>query len=156
MSLDPTNPERPSLSEVDSRDTILLNDLLALEHRALESYARSLEILNSPNQRVILTRARTSHFKRSGLLHERIERLGATPRPVQAPWHSVERVLESPPALAGEDSLLSALREEEEQCLANYRESLAHFSPIQRRFVEVELLTEQIESCALMKQTGTH
>lgn len=155
MSERPTWSERPSLSEVDQRDTEQLNLILRVELAAVESYTRCLESLQNESLREPLRSIRMSHQRRVKVLEERIERLGAEAVSSAGLWGGVARAIGSTLSLVGANAALAALRQGERQGESEYRRSLAKLSPIQRRFVEVQLIPEQARSYELIQKAGS-
>lgn len=91
-----------------------------------------------------------SHQLRVEKLTVHIFELGAKPEDRSGAWGTFVKLIESGAALLGQRAAIGSLEEGEDHGLAEYRELIDELSPESRRFVEAELLPEQVRTHDLM------
>lgn len=135
-----------------TEDINKLNSFLRGEISAVETYDQCLEKVGTDHIATQLRALRASHVRRAQLLTARVRMLGGEPAVESGLWGSVAKLLEGSARVFGERAAISALEEGEDHGLADYRRELSKLSPVQRQFVEAELLPEQERTHAVLSR----
>jgi demethoxyubiquinone hydroxylase (CLK1/Coq7/Cat5 family) len=135
-----------------AQDITQLNSFLRGEISAVETYDQCLAKVDTEHIVTQLRALRASHIRRAQMLTARIRMLGGEPSVNSGLWGGVAKLMEGSAAVFGEKAAISALEEGEDHGLADYRRDLGKLSPVQRQFVEVELLPEQERTHAILSR----
>ena len=127
-----------------------LQRLLHGEVAAAEAYELVMERLGISAPSVLGT-CLQSHQQRVELLTVHIFELGAKPEDRSGAWGTFVKLLENGAALVSQCAAIGLLEEGEDHGLAEYRTQLDELSPESRRFVESELLPEQVRTHDFMR-----
>lgn len=139
----------------NERSLIALQRLLHGEVAAVEAYELAIAKLDASAPSELGT-CLQSHQQRVELLTVHLYELGARPEDRSGVWGTFVRLLERGAALMGESAAIGFLEEGEDHGLAEYRKQIEELSPESRRFVEIELLPEQIRTHDLVMTLCHH
>jgi demethoxyubiquinone hydroxylase (CLK1/Coq7/Cat5 family) len=134
------------MNVIEYEDARQLNSFLRGELSAVKTYEQCMERVKNPQIVHQLRLLQTSHNRRVRLLRQRIEQLGGKPAEDASIWGSVTQAIAGGAGLFGPKVALKVLEEGEAHGLADYQRDTKKLSPLQRTFVEVEVLPEQRRS----------
>jgi demethoxyubiquinone hydroxylase (CLK1/Coq7/Cat5 family) len=127
-------------------DIIQLNSFLRGELSAVFTYQQCLEKIEDERVAAQLKVLQASHGHRARSLQLRIKNLGGEPAEDAGMWGGLAMMLEGGATLFGEKAALRILQEGEEHGLSDYRRDVNKLSPLQRSFVQAEILPEQFRT----------
>ncbi len=131
---------------VEREDVTQLNSFLRGELSAVLTYEQCLETIEDEFVAAQLEVLQDSHSRRASLLRNRIKNLGGEPAEDAGVWGELTRALEGGAAMFGAKAALRILQEGEDHGLLDYRRDVNKLSPLQRTFVQVEVLPEQFRT----------
>lgn len=134
------------MNVVEYEDVQQLNSFLRGELSAVLTYQQCLEKIEDERVLAQLEVLQDSHRRRATMLRQRIRNLGGEPSEDAGLWGELTRALEGGAKVFGEKAALHLLQEGEDHGLADYRRDLNKLSPLQRTFVQVEVLPEQFRT----------
>lgn len=134
---------QPQQSESDVK---YLNSFLKNELTAVETYAQVIEKSKSTDLTSSLTNLQLSHRKRADLLRQKIQSLGGQPADSGGMWGGVAKLMQGSSNLFGEKAAVSTLEEGEDRGRDEYRRDVDKLSPECQRFIEQEIMPEQLRS----------
>ena len=129
-----------------NKDIDQLNSFLRGELSAVETYMQCIESVSDQAVVTQLQLLRSSHRRRADILALRIRELGGTPSTTSGIWGGFAKLIEGSAGVIGEKAAIAALEEGEDHGLADYERDKEKLSPVQQRFIEVEVLPEQARS----------
>ena len=130
-----------------SDDLTHLNSFLRGELSAVETYDQAIEKLaGEPSILRKLADCRASHQKRVSILREEITRRGGEAADGSGVWGAFAQLVEGGAKLFGKKAAIAALEEGEDHGRDDYKRELDNLSADVRRFVESELLPEQLQT----------
>lgn len=129
----------------NERSLKALQKLLHGEVAAVETYELALAKLDATAPSELGT-CLQSHQHRVELLTVHLFELGAKPEDRSGVWGTFVKLVERGAALMGEGAAIGILEEGEDHGIAEYRKQIEELSPESRRFVESELLPEQVRT----------
>lgn len=127
-------------------DVKYLNSFLKNELTAIDTYSQVIEKSESPDLTNSLTNLQASHRKRADLLRQKIQALGGDPANSGGMWGGVAKLLQGGSNLFGEKAAISTLEEGEDRGRDDYRRDMSKLSPECQRFIEQEIMPEQLRS----------
>lgn len=133
-------------AQSNEQDVKTLNTFLKNELAAVETYSQCLDKADTPDISSSLSALQESHRKRAERLRERIRSMGGEPTESSGAWGSVSKLLEGGSKLFGEKSAVSTLEEGEDRGRDAYKRDVEKLSPENRRFIEEEIMPEQLRS----------
>lgn len=136
---------------VEQEDVMQLNSFLRGELSAVFTYQQCLEKIEDPRVASQLKVLQASHGRRAKLLRERIRILGGDPAEDAGLWGGVARMLEGTAKIFGEKAALRALQRGEDLGLSDYKRDVHNLSPLQRTFVQIEVLPEQFRTREMLR-----
>ena len=134
-----------------SVDVDHLNSFLRGELAAVETYEQCIAQVNDG---VVISQLRAlqeSHRRRSVLLTTRVRELDGVPANSSGVWGEFTKLIEKGALALGAKSALTTLEQGEDHGLADDRRALTKLSPPQLRFIEVEVLPEQLRSHDILR-----
>lgn len=129
-----------------SNDINQLNSFLRGELAAVETYEQCIAKVDDGAVISQLRLLQTSHRRRTALLTTRIRELGGEAVISSGVWGEFAKLVEKSAGAFGARSALSTLEQGEDHGLNDYKHHLTKLSPLQQRFIEVEVLPEQLRS----------
>lgn len=129
----------------NERSLKALQKLLHGEVAAVETYELAIEKLDASAPAELRT-CLQSHQQRVELLTIHLFESGAKPEDRSGVWGTFAKLVERGAALMGDNAAIGILEEGEDHGLAEYRKQIEELSPESRRFVESELLPEQVRT----------
>lgn len=139
----------------NERSLKALQKLLHGEVAAVETYELAIDKLNASAPAELGT-CLQSHQRRVELLTVHLFELSAKPEDRSGAWGTFVKLVERGAALIGESAAIGILEEGEDHGLAEYRKQIDELSPESRRFVESELLPEQVRTHDLIMALCSH
>lgn len=131
------------MNYTDAKDAAQLNSFLRGELSAVATYDQCIEKVDDLHIIAQLRSLQASHRRRADSLRTRILALGEPPAADAGIWGSVTRLVEGGAKLLGEKAAVAVLEEGEDHGLMNYQNDARRLSPLQRRYIELEVLPEQ-------------
>lgn len=135
----------------DEKDAEQLNSFLRGELAAVATYEQCIVKVTEPSIKAQLQSLQASHSRRAEALRARIINLGEQPADDAGVWGSVAQLLEGGAKMFGEKAAVSVLEEGEDHGLKDYQRDVERLSPLQRRFVESEVLPEQMRTHEILR-----
>jgi uncharacterized protein (TIGR02284 family) len=124
-----------------------LNDLLAGELSAIETYGQALEKVGSDfTAKVDLEQCRAAHQDRARRLSDTVTRLGGTPTRSSGMWGSFSKMVQTGAKALGQSATIAALEEGEDHGVRHYRKAVEKLDPDTSKFVANDLLPSQIRT----------
>jgi hypothetical protein len=127
-----------------------LNSFLRGEVSAVETYRQAIAKLSNFTHRSLLEDCARSHEERVRLLSLEVRRLGGQPSEGSGPWGAFAKLVEGGAQLFGEKAAIAALEEGEDHGRDDYKRDLGDLDPATRRFIETQILPEQLRTHATM------
>jgi hypothetical protein len=97
-----------------------------------------------------LRSCQASHQQRVGSLSREIQRLGGEVPESAGPWGALVDAIEHAAVELGPKAAIAALEEGEDHGLKDYRKDVEKLDPLERSFIETQILPAQLESHRLM------
>jgi len=139
------------MNKMQSTAIDVLNSLLRQEISAVESYKQAM--IKLPERQPIATfeELQIAHARRAQRLRKRVEQLGGTPRESSGARGRLAKAIAAAGALLGAGLAVSALEEDEDRGLFDYRSSLDKLDNESRDLVLKELLPAQELTHSVMR-----
>lgn len=129
-----------------------LNSFLRGELAAVETYRQAMAKLVDSVHRPVLEQCARSHEERVRLLSLEVRRLGGEPATSSGPWGAFAKLVEGGAQLFGEKAAIAALEEGEDHGRDDYKRDLADLDAVTRRFIETQIVPEQLRTHATMSE----
>lgn len=129
-----------------SPDVDTLNSFLKNELSAVDTYNQVIEKVDTPDVSSSLSALQQSHRRRAELLSQRIQALGGSPATSSGTWGGIAKMLQAGSKMFGEKAAVSTLEEGEDRGRDDYKRDLSKLSPENQRFIEEQILPEQLRS----------
>ena len=124
-----------------------LNDLLAGELSAIESYGQALDRVGGDfTARVDLEQCRAAHQDRARRLSDAVTRLGGKPTRSSGMWGAFTKVVQTGAQVLGHGTTIAALEEGEDHGVRHYRKAIEKLDPDTSKMVSTDLLPGQIRT----------
>lgn len=127
-------------------DIKYLNSFLKNELAAVETYDQCLDKADNPSISSSLSALQQSHRKRADLLAERIRSMGGSPADSSGTWGGIAKLIQAGSNLFGEKAAIHNLEEGEDRGRDDYQRDVSKLSPENQRFIEQEIMPEQMRS----------
>lgn len=124
-----------------------LNDLLAGELSAIETYTQALDKVGGDfSARVDLEQCRAAHQERARTLSDSVTRLGGSPTHSSGMWGTFAKMIQSGAKVLGHGATIAALEEGEDHGVRHYRKAVEKLDPDTSKMVAADLLPSQIRT----------
>src|SRR5690606_16875238 len=127
-------------------DIKTLNSFLKNELTAIETYDQVIGKTDRPELTTSLSSLQQSHRKRADLLAGRIRQMGGEPATSGGTWGGIAKMLQAGSNIFGDKAAIHNLEEGEDRGRDDYKRDLSKLSPECQRFVEQEIMPEQMRS----------
>ena len=124
----------------------VLNSFLRGELAAVETYRQAIARLDDFSAVAHLQDCLSSHDHRARRLTEQVRRLGGEPAASSGAWGVFARLIEGGAKMLGESAAIAALEQGEDHGRIDYKRDMDRLDAQCRRFVETELLPEQLRT----------
>ena len=130
------------------KDINQLNSFLRGELAAVETYIQAIERVGREDPIVAseLDTCRQSHQRRVMALSEEVRRLGGNPSNSSGVWGGFAKLVEGGAKAFGKSAAIKALEQGEDHGRDDYKRGLSDLDPMERSFVEIQLLPEQLRT----------
>ncbi len=140
-----------SMENESARNVTPLVTLFRAEVRALEAYSLLLEQPALIHQSETLRREKAHHADRAVTLHTRLREVLAKVPPSEGAWESITVLLSTGP-MPRPSALITALRAEEAQLLADYQAAMPLLDSVSRRLARQQLVPEQSQAVSAIEK----
>ena len=147
------------MNALEYNDVTALNSFLRGELTAVKTYEQCIAHVADAHTVFQLRMLQASHNHRAKALRKRIQALGGEPSADAGVWGGIKQTIQAGAGLFGPGIALTVLEQGEEHGLADYERSVGRLSPLQRAFVETEVLPEQRRSTEILagiEQSGVN
>ncbi|HEY9719881.1 MAG TPA: ferritin-like domain-containing protein [Trichormus sp.] len=139
------------MDKMQSASIDVLNSLLRHEISAVLNYKRAMTKLPEGQPVAAFEELQVAHAKRAQRLRKRVEQLGGTPNETCGSRKGLTKIIAVAGAMFGAKLAVSALEEEEDRGLFDYRTSLDKLDDQSRDMVLRELLPAQELTHSVMR-----
>lgn len=124
-----------------------LNDLLAGELSAIETYGQALERVGGDfTAKIDLEQCRAAHQERARKLSDTVTRLGGAPTRTSGIWGTFAKMVQGGAKVLGHSATIAALEEGEDHGVRHYRKAVERLDPEASKLVASDLLPSQIRT----------